>query len=143
MQVSKPKDQAYCSLALSLAVVRVKDMKSLNGILHQRKHMRDSQLVLYLRRAASALSDPGSGALFRTIELLPDSALVDACCKPTLKTWLQSPATLSMTGCKAAGKKVANLNSSLGSPLHAMFHASCNAYLHYKHACKSKPSRVG
>lgn len=70
----------------------------------------------HLRRAASALSDPGSGALLTGGEL-PDWDLAVDGCKPTLKTWLHMLATLSMTGCKAAGKKVANLNSSLGSPL--------------------------
>ena len=75
----------------------------------------------HLRRAASALSDPGSGAPFSGSEL-PDADLAAAGCKPTLKTLLHSPATRSMTGCTAAGKKVANLNSSLGSPLHACHH---------------------
>lgn len=70
------------------------------------------------RRAASAASDPGRGAPFRGSEE-PESALGGPCCKPTLKIWLHNLATLSMTGCNATGKKVANLNSSLGSPLHA------------------------
>ena len=77
----------------------------------------------HLRRAASALSDPGSGAPFSGGEL-PDSDLAAAGCQPTLKIWLHTPASLSMTACKAAGKKVANLNSSLGSPLHACSHSS-------------------
>ena len=67
----------------------------------------------YRRRADSVLSDPGS--------VLPWSVygdlLSDPSAGPIRSSRPTASATLSTTGWSSSGKKVANLNSLLGSPL--------------------------
>ena len=74
-----------------------------------------SEAALYLRRLASAVSDPGNVAP-PTMKFFAGSSDAD----PFMMRPNGAPATrttLSTAGCATSGKNVANRNSSLGSPL--------------------------